>query len=524
MWWLLALLGCPDATQPTDLVRAVSDHDLLVTPYLQSPTPTSQWVVWIAETDTAATVDWGYTPELGHTAQGETDTDGLGLVHAVQLTGLTPDARVYYRVATSRIYSELSSFRTPPEPGSESSFVFVAMSDMQRSDSHPDKFRELIDEGVLPHLAATWPGGLADTVAGFLVTGDLVDNGWFYEEWWTDFFAPAAPLLAQVNVHPVLGNHESNSPLYFRYFHLPENGTPDLLEHWWWVDHDSVRLIGLDSNDGYRTDTQLDWLDEVLDDACTDPDLDFVIAQLHHPFHSELWPSGNLDFTGDVITRLEDFSTLCEKPSVHLFGHTHGYSRGQSAEHRHLMVNVASGGGALDPWDDGSVNYPEFSVSESDWGFVTLQVTGGDEPALALTRISRGDATTTLDNVVRDSVTVRLHDQPPDAPTGASPDGETVGQVLLIASAFSDPDDTVHAASQWQVAESCSGFDSPVADLWQQHEDRFGGADLAAGLDLTEQAIVGLAPAQSWCWRVRYRDTGLQWSPWSDGLAFTTAP
>jgi hypothetical protein len=515
---LLACSGTDGATTDSAPPRAVDLTDLIVPPYLQAPTPTTQWVLWISDTDTESAIEWGYTPELGHTATGTVDTDGLGLVHSVQLTDLTPDSRVHYRVATDTTVSELASFRTAPLAGSETSFVLVAMSDMQRSDSWIGKFEEIVRDGVLPHVAETWPTQeLPDTVAAVLVTGDLVDNGWFYQEWWDDFFLPASPLLQHVNVLPVLGNHEANTPLFFRYFRLPDNGTEGYEGHWWWVDHDSVRIIGLDSNDGYREQVQLDWLSTTLDDACDDPDLDFVVAQIHHPHESELWPSGNLDYTGDVIALLEAFTETCGKPSVHLFGHTHGYSRGQSRDQRHLMVNVASAGGALDPWDDGSINYESFSVSESDWGFVTLEITGGDDPSLELVRLSRGDGTEILDNVERDRVRVRLHDLAPETPTALSSGTE------LVASDFSDPDGDLHGASHWQVAHSCERWDDPVFDHWQQHQDRFGGEDLAAGVDLTRQAVTGLAAGTDHCWRVRYRDRGLSWSEWSAPESFRTA-
>jgi hypothetical protein len=59
--------------------------------------------------------------------------------------------------------------------------------------------------------------------------------------------------------------------------------------------------------------------------------------------------------------------------------------------------------------------------------------------------------------------------------------------------------------------------------VWRQHEDRFAGADLQAGDDLTDEPYEGLAPG-AWCWRVRYRDRGLRWSAWSAPAAFTADP
>ena len=44
-----------------------------------------------------------------------------------------------------------------------------------------------------------------------------------------------------------------------------------------------------------------------------------------------------------------------------------------------------------------------------------------------------------------------------------------------------------------------------------------------AGVPLTEVAPIGLKAETAHCWRVRYRDDGLVWSPWSAPQPFTTA-
>ena len=94
--------------------------------------------------------------------------------------------------------------------------------------------------------------------------------------------------------------------------------------------------------------------------VANNPNIDFVFAQLHHPHKSELWTPGNTDYTGEVVNLLENFSSNSGKPSIHFFGHTHGYSRGQSKNHSHLMVNVASAGGNLDSWGE----YPNNDYDE----------------------------------------------------------------------------------------------------------------------------------------------------------------
>jgi hypothetical protein len=57
-----------------------------------------------------------------------------------------------------------------------------------------------------------------------LHTGDLTANGTNDAYWQTEFFDPAASLLADIPLFPSLGNHEQNATLYYDYFDLPEGG------------------------------------------------------------------------------------------------------------------------------------------------------------------------------------------------------------------------------------------------------------------------------------------------------------
>ena len=515
---LFILLACSDkadteAATDTAVVVDLPERSFLIAPYLQSTTPSSTAILWMTDEGEESRVEFGLTTGLGMTATGTAEVEGgTGIVHSVPLTGLPPDTDVYYQAHTDGSASALQRFHTPPEDGADADFLIVAMSDMQRDDSHPEAFAELVSDGVLPYLADTYGGEPADHVGMVLIPGDLVKSGWLFTDWVDDFFAGAAPLIGQSTVWPVPGNHEANSPLFFRYFQLPDNGTPGYEEHWWRADYGRVRVLGLDSNGSYASETQLDWLEAELAVTCTDDNVDMVVAQLHHPYLSEVWVPGELDFTGEVIARLEAFTTDCGRPSVHLFGHTHAYSRGQSRDHRHLWVNVASAGGALDRWGGSEqADYEQFTVSQDEYGFVVLDI---DAEGLGLTRVSRGTPEAPLDNVVRDTVRIPLTPSPPETPTAVS---SAVGETIeLVGSAFSD--DGAHGASHWEVSEDCADFSAPLVSRWVQHENQFAGEDSQAGDDLTDVSL-SLLPAGSYCWRVRYRDQGLSWSAWSAAAA-----
>ena len=505
---------------------------LEVLPYLQSMTPTDVYVMWMSSSGTSSTVQYGTTQQLGLEATGTNSGYGFSFrqTHTVHLTGLVPDTVYYYRAITGDARSRIFAFQTPPLAADEASTRLVAMSDMQRDGSNPDVFRQIVEDGVVPYYAPLiGDQSLFVALDMILVPGDLVDNGFSVDEFVDTFFAPAKQLFPFVSLWPVRGNHEYDPSLYYQQFRLPEQAGSTHKERWWYVDRSNLRLIGLDSNMGGFNppiSTQLSWLDTVLDEACDATEIDFVFAELHHPHLSESWPIGESSFTTDVVLRLEEFSTTCGKPSVHFFGHTHAYSRGQSRDHRHLMVNVATAGGNIDEWGEYTqADVPEFSVSHAEYGFVDIEVEAGESPAFTVWRISRGNTEETLNNVVKDSVTIRRYNQAPNQPVGIQPNDTEVCQpvALLRASAFGDPDSQdLHGSSHWQISTDCEDFSNPVLESWRQHENWYGGEDLQFGDDLTDETMSGLPEDSSFCWRVRYRDRGLQWSAWSEPLPFST--
>ena len=288
--------------------------EFVVEPYLQSATQSSIYILWETDSNSDSRVEWGTTTSLGEVINGTAITSyGSYKIHTVQLTGLYTSTRYYYRVATGSLTSDIYDFIMPPDPISESSFKIVAMSDMQKDYSNPNKFEEIVHDGIITYLGDNYFGDIPFDLQMILVPGDLVDNGWNYSEWANTFFTPAHPLFAHVPVYPVLGNHESDTDYYFNYFHLPETGTIGYEEHWWYTDYSNLRVVGLDSNPGYQLDIQLSWLDEVLDDACYRTNIDFVFAQLHHPYSPFLQPARVLIYRDGEAVQKQNQYLCCNK-------------------------------------------------------------------------------------------------------------------------------------------------------------------------------------------------------------------
>lgn len=504
-----------------------SAQTIVVQPYLQDASPTSMTVMWESSSGTESTVEYGLTPSLGSTASGTAVVgNGASQIHTTVLTGLTSATRYYYRAKTGSAYSTAYWFRTPALPTAEAPTNICAMSDMQQDAGQPNKFWEVVHNGVIELVNDSLGPDLSEEMSMVIIPGDLVENGNVYSQWETTFFDPANPLFSYVPVYPAIGNHENNSATYFKYFTLPANGTPGYVEHWWYKDHSNVRIIGMDSNTPYRIQAQLDWLDGVLATAASDPNIDFVFAQMHHPHHSELWIDGNTDYTGDIITRLENFSTTTGKPSVHFFGHTHAYSRGQSRDHTHLMVNVATAGGNIDYWGEfAQIDYPEYTISQDEYGWVLVQAQAGGDPQFTVKRYSIGDAANPHANTLEDLVTIKKNNNAPFQPQALFPvNGDMVDPDCLVlqADAFFDPDGEGHGSTHWQVSTTCGDWTSPVVDSWKQYQNLYYEQDTQAGDDLTDETVGGLLPNTQYCWRVRYRDKGLGWSAWSAPVTFAT--
>ncbi len=499
-----------------------------VQPYLQDASPNSIFILWETDSLSESIVEWGLTDALGNTAIGTADSSvNDARIHEVKIEGLTRFTQYFYRVKTGTAISNTYTFKTPPFAADQESFRIVAMSDMQQDGSFPNKFQEIVEDGVIDYLQDEFGGETIDNLALILIPGDLVSNGNNYASWENTFFDPAQSLFSQVPVYPVPGNHENNSNYFFQYFKMPENGTVGFEEHWWYKDYGNTRIIGLDSNNPFTNQEQLDWLDQILGMTCASDSIDFVFAQLHHPHKSELWTPGESNYTGDVIERLENFSSDCGKPSIHFFGHTHGYSRGNSRDHKHLWINAATAGGAIDNWGEfPNFDYDEFSISQDEYGFVSVEVTAGADPKVVVKRIGRGDQDAIVDNELRDSFTMRLNPSVVNIPTPLFPiDEEVIPEcVTLKANNFSTPTATfLHGQSHWQVSTSSDDFLQPVAESWKNFENWYFEEDTQLGDDLTDEEILGLDENSTYWWRVRYRDRELNWSEWTVPVSFTTS-
>ncbi|NNE26470.1 MAG: metallophosphoesterase family protein, partial [Saprospiraceae bacterium] len=257
-------------------------QSILIKPYLQNASASSIYIMWETDTGDESTVEWGLDENLGNVTTGITyNSDNSGRIHEVQLTGLARLTHYYYRVKTDTSYSAIYKFKTPPFSSDGQDVRIVALSDMQKDNAHPRKFEEIINDGVINYITQDGVDNITDVLDCIMIPGDLVVNGNSISQWRNDFFDQGAMIFGQIPFYPVLGNHENNAQLYFKYMKLPDNGSENFEEHWWYKDYSNIRIIGLNSNGPFNNQDQLDWLEELLNSTCSNDTTDFVFAQLH---------------------------------------------------------------------------------------------------------------------------------------------------------------------------------------------------------------------------------------------------
>ncbi len=108
--------------------------------------------------------------------------------------------------------------------------------------------------------------------------GDLVNNGNDPVQW-ERFRIIHAPLLNTSEYFPCLGNHEQDSPLYFKEFQRVE------ARRWYSVDREGIHFMVLDSNSPMQPGSDpYAWL--VADLQKVPSSTKFKIALFHHPLFS----------------------------------------------------------------------------------------------------------------------------------------------------------------------------------------------------------------------------------------------
>lgn len=501
-------------------------------PYLQSMTDHSVWVGWKTTANEASTVFWGETPDaLVNEVTGDFHTFAPDyLWHRVKLDNLLPNTAYYYKIKTGAEESAVYRFKTYPAAGTADGHVrILVVGDTQ----HPTTAQRTFTAAKAKLIEKYGPD-IEENVHLILKQGDNVDAG-VLSQYTSMHFSPLSNLSGNIPTMTVLGNHEyyQNSDLsyFFPHFEFDDpavqyNGLAGQNgEHYYAFRVGPVLFCMLNSNEWWSTQTN--WLSNVVETADTDPTIQWIFGTAHHPLRCENWVSDGSAYIRDQIIPVLRAS---EKTAMYTSGHSHMYARGSNRDSAVWEV-ISGGGGLIQNWNQNpEQDYPDVQRSYDIWTYQIMDI-DLNAGTMDVECYSIGNNYYVLDNVLVDKFH-RYFGKPAPAQPTLVPPADTLLQMpyTFSGSAFISPAGEAYNATEFELAGASGDFSNDLIfslkrdfeDFYQiVTQDSFSPIDQMLGVDIFKLTVDSTQVYQGKNWlRVRYRDRNLEWSPWSEPMAF----
>ncbi len=491
-------------------------------PHLQTATANSIWISWKTSFDNTPEVIFGTDEDnMSSTTQGTTGKlSDTYYWNSVELTGLQPNTAYCYKVKSGDKESQTYRFKTMPEIGSNRHMRILLMGD------HQIKTRsgyEWLMQAAKRKIQEKY-GNLEDNINMIMNVGDQVDNGTLDQYEWIHMFksklmSPYLPIMTAI------GNHETyndpgmaNYAAHYHYENLEYKGISSGTENYYAYQAGRLLFVVLDTE--HTGKEQKAWVRKVVDAAKDDDTVDFIISVNHRPIQAE-------QYIGDISSwaREEIMPILSETPK-HIFnygGHHHLYHRGQLTDYPiyHIINGAAS-------WDQlwgmsSEKDYDDVQKTIDYWGYQILDF-DFEKKEMTTECYAIGNRDLVVDNILIDSFHRTLGKAAPEKPELASiPDSITL-PYTFVGSEYETTTDEPLNSVQIEVSTT-SDFSSIVLNKVTDTEDLYGSTgkpwhipvDLNENTDITRYTVDQYKLKNgNYYVRLRYRDSNLEWSEWSD--------
>jgi hypothetical protein len=504
-------------------------------PYLQGAGTTTMNICWHDTATTGTKVEYGLDSFLGNVTLGSSELIGDPFRwHTVKLTGLTPNTRYFYRVSSGNLSSATYSFKTLPDDSYSGKIRFVLFSDTHDNDTASaskvlraakTKIRELYGPDIENH------------VNGIFHSGDLVVSGNSLGQYTTQYFQPFAALSSNIPTMAVAGNHEGESPYFYKYMKLddqsafPNNSA--LNEKIWQERVGNSLFIGLNTNIvGQYGTAMANWLDTRLKEVENDTSIDFVFMFMHHPPYSELWFDVSTFDGGPAYIKNVLFPIIKKYTKVQQLqsGHTHGFERGTvqspKTDGDFRFIIGGGGGGALDNWGDfTNLDYPDIHIALDHFCFQILEIDIASH-SWESSMYSLGNQFKSRNIERMDSWYKKINQSGPDIP--------------VVENVITNADNIQFNSSHFSGKDSLMSVEMKVADItgnnqlvldslvhWENIygvDKNFNPIDKNSSVNLYQFKISKslISEYKLYSYSVRYRDHNLKWSDWSNLVLFNS--
>lgn len=498
-------------------------------PYLQAQGSSTMTVCWHDISASGTKVQYGIDSTLGQVMIGtnEVISDPYRW-HTVKLNGLQPNTRYFYKVQSGGAESAVYAFKTLPDPTYTGKLRFVLLSDTHATDTTmagkvlraaKDKITELYGPDIENH------------VNGIFHSGDVVVSGDIPGQYTKQYFKPLSALSAYIPTMVVAGNHEGESPYFYKYLKLDDQSAfpqiANLKEKVWWLRAGNSLFIGLNTNiiDSYGT-AQANWLNAKLNETESDSTIDFVFLFFHHPPISELWVVGGTDYVVNVLFPIIKKYTKVQQ--MH-YGHTHGFERGTITSEQtgadFRIICGGGGGGLNDPWQEGeNRDFNDIHKTLNHYFFQILEVDIQNH-SFRNSMYSLGNNNDPRNSELMDTWYKSKNQAGPETPELKNFE-IAENHIRFNTSEFSGPDSLMSV--HFQVIDSLQSSNIVIDSIthWSNIyniDQNYKPVDINKGINLLQSKISlsQLSTGKEYYFRVRYRDHNLKWSEWSALKSFS---